>query len=808
MTDVPNLDPYSRLGIQALVQRLKQTNDQSCGVACGQLLNRVAGLDIGGRVEDDIRKDTASILLRLLTYEVMLNRHSDIQSPSGKTFDWVFEEQPEKYDSLPDWLSSESGLYWISGKEASGKSTMMKYIRNHDQTELYLSTWAQSTPLATAAFFSWRSGSPLEKSQEGLLRSLLYTVLSQHSYLLPLVLPQEWATIYCRVSGNNLSTPEIGVWDLVNLRRAFTKLINQDQYPLKLFFLVDGLDEYEDGDTSEILRLFTEIISSSANAKALVSSRPEECPLDGEVKKLVLHNLTQDDIQAYISEHLESSKDFQYVKQLRPDIAQGIISFLIDRSGGLFLWVVLAVRTIRQILVSRPYRMPMLQDLEDELPPALEILYQRLWTRIPASHKPQASRVLQIILTSRSIRKTFAVGTDDVEPLTLADLAFGDGLPYETILLEVSPWDEGRILSHCNQIAVGFTRHWPGFIEISGHENVAPIPVPSSQIRYCHRSTMEFLSRGEIQTLLKEATESSGFCPYLAHLKSAVHRLKILPHPLPPTALVYMWDFVSLALISAGLVESQGTTSKDYQDLMTELDKTMTRHHENLQKHQDGRWIERSLQDFNGTIERGDGGRQSRRLASLHWSSFPPDNTGQPSQNKRQHLKRCKDSFLGLAIQFGLGKYLESQLAKDPNLVKNKEGRPLLSCVLDPLSISKYELISPEIVKILLDHGADPEVRFEGRTCWEDALRWQYEVFTVQQGRRTWSSKEAREVAESRVDIFIHLIRHGVNSKAVVNTSTGKLAAEKILTDSFKPWVSEPCFEKLMEAFREHQSKA
>lgn len=547
-------------------------DDISYATSAGQLLNRLEGQGTVAesavrqgrslpRTEEEIRQEVERSLLRFLSYEVMSNRISDILEPSVDTFEWIFQNEPpeHKWSSFPDWLACGSGLYWINGNEASGKSTMMKYIYNHSETLERLKVWAQTTPLATAAFFFWRSGSRLEKSQEGLLRSLLFTVLSQQSHLLPSVLPKEWATLYSQVSGESDSTsPSLGAWNISNLREAFKQLVRQEQSPLKLFFLIDGLDEYEEGNISEILELFTNNISCSFNAKALISSRPlaefdyfKECP------SLTLHNLNRDDIRAYLSSYLESSDAYLEAARDDPESAAAITRYILDMSNGLFLWVVLVVRTIQKRLDTRRNLDYIRQELESRLPSVLDELYREIWSRIPQSDQVQASQVLQIVLAGRIVRKNWAALSDNEEPLTLIDLAFADGDPEEAIVLAISPWSDSQIRERCNRVAKTFMTKWPGFIEIQVQTDKQPAEVdPASRIRYCHRSVMEFLNREETRSALLAATAGKSFCPYVAHLKSAVHHLKILRNPLPPEPLQLLWTFTTLALVSANQIES------------------------------------------------------------------------------------------------------------------------------------------------------------------------------------------------------------------------------------------------------------
>ena len=63
----------------------------------------------------------------------------------------------------------------------------MKFLAHHPETRSNLKVWAKNKTLVLAAFFFWSSGTNLQKSQEGLLRSLLFEILSQSPELVPRV---------------------------------------------------------------------------------------------------------------------------------------------------------------------------------------------------------------------------------------------------------------------------------------------------------------------------------------------------------------------------------------------------------------------------------------------------------------------------------------------------------------------------------------------------------------------------------------------------------------------------------------------
>jgi len=73
--------------------------------------------------------------------------------------------------------------------------------------------------------------------------------------------------------------------------------------------------------------------------------------------------------------------------------------------------------------------------------------------------------------------------------------------------------------------------------------------------------------------------------------------------------------------------------------------------------------------------------------------------------------------------------------------------------------IAPYHLVKPRLVKALLDHGADPNEKFEKRTCWERALQWQHESYASAASAAGTTLDEARKIAEDRVEIFRLLVR-------------------------------------------------
>jgi hypothetical protein len=152
------------------------------------------------KVEIKALRDSISVdILNSLRYRAIAERFEEVGEVHRRTFTWVLEhlkEDPEgiQWDDFVDWLENGDGLYWIYGKAGCGKSTLMKFIYNHPSTDKYLQNWKGDMDLHTYNFFFRNSGGGLQKSQGGLLRSLLYDILGKVPELIPILFPAGWGS--------------------------------------------------------------------------------------------------------------------------------------------------------------------------------------------------------------------------------------------------------------------------------------------------------------------------------------------------------------------------------------------------------------------------------------------------------------------------------------------------------------------------------------------------------------------------------------------------------------------------------------
>jgi hypothetical protein len=303
-------------------------------------------------------------ILSSLRYSDIENRHDTIPEPGHSSYNWIFETQcassrPVTYMS---WLESGDGLYWVTGKAGSGKSTLIKHICNDDQTAMALGRWANGRKVLTASHYFWYLGSPMEKSYSGLVRSILYKILGDFPDLINLVCPSRWSGA---LRGRDVRSMP---WSDADLRDCLESLVTrdlkvEDKTPCFCFF-VDGLDEY-DGD-KEVVNFLVRL-ASTGRTKICASSRPWNRfeaafkTSKEQGKYLELHHHTRNDIARVV--YGELSAAMTNVDRNDSDWTS-LIQEVIDRAEGVFLWVTLVLK--KELL-------PCLESRED-----LEFLRARL----------------------------------------------------------------------------------------------------------------------------------------------------------------------------------------------------------------------------------------------------------------------------------------------------------------------------------------------------------------------------------------------------------------------------------------------
>ncbi|KAI9045964.1 uncharacterized protein KD926_005908 [Aspergillus affinis] len=321
-------------------------------------------------------------LLESLRFPQMDHRADSITAAHRNTFTWIFRDVGEngmKWDGFLEWLVKGSGTYWMQGKAASGKSTLIRFIWDHPQTWTGLRSWSKNGQLIAGVFFFWNSGVEEQRSQTGLFRTLLFKVLSECRELIPEVLPEEWEE-RAKLAAQDKEMPEL-IWSIDELQRAFTRLVTLARDDMRMCFFIDGLNEY-DGNPERIAEYIHDLSDLSTHAKFGVSSRPWSIFQDifNLNCQLRLQDLTKDDFRLYVRDKLGRNKQMQLLLIDDSDGGNSLIHEIVEKADGIFLWVELVC--LADLLVD------------------LEKLYDRMLERIEPRYREEPSEMLQIFRAS------------------------------------------------------------------------------------------------------------------------------------------------------------------------------------------------------------------------------------------------------------------------------------------------------------------------------------------------------------------------------------------------------------------------
>ncbi|KAN0093480.1 hypothetical protein V8E51_016664 [Hyaloscypha variabilis] len=635
-------------------------------------------------INDGEGKKMRAAFMRSLGYSEMQDRHRRIAEAHEQTFRWIFAKSKKEdipWSPFTDWLQSGNGVYWINGKAGSGKSTLMRYVVENRITNDHLDIWSGTEALVTGAFFFWSSGTEEQRSYTGLLRTLLYDMLLQHpEFLFPVLssmLESQWDDSLSEIQFEHHR------WSLSELKRAFTLITDHSIVPMKFCFFIDGLDEYS-GDHEEMGE-FLKQVAMSPHVKFCLSSRPWivfEDTFHG-LPMLRLQDLTYGDIKAYVADKLERHPKMRDLSRKEPLHSAELISEIVSKASGVFLWVVLVVSNLLTGLRNRDD----ISDLRKRLrvlPAELEKLYKHMLGQVDQVYQERASR------TFRIFRVLSGMNRKELMMSFFIDTAITS--TYETaITTVVDPINPEEMQKRFNHLDWHLKSHCAGLIEISG------LPQLGDCVSYLHRTVQDFVESGPLQTWIIGRTTDTDFEPNISILISLIIKIKqaLSSYKFDKSLLRMVLADLQSIMNRANAAEYSGMLKKSmkYIELVDEADRVGTVF---AQKYQ-------QVQQY---------------VTSNHWSDL--------SKNHGRHGA----GFLAEAVSYGLRAYVTAKLKGDSTILlqSNINNLLLIHAVIPSYGRSDLESsISLEMIKVLIGHGANPNQIWKGQTAWQRYLTWIHE---------------------------------------------------------------------------------
>ncbi|GKU20497.1 unnamed protein product [Fusarium langsethiae] len=336
-------------------------------------------------------------------------RRLAVKDAHKKTFQWTLDPSAEecRWHHFPSWLQSGTGIYWLFGKAGSGKSTLMKFLHDNERTQQYLKVWSGESELVFISFFFYALGQREQKSQVGLLRSLLYQILSRDASLVETVLPNAWREAS---SGDQKKPEDLPIPSVAEMMKALKDIVKLYRDTKKMFFLIDGIDEYEGQDID--VAAFISELGGFSNVKVLVSSRPHNAFVTAfrELPSMNLPDLTERDITSYVDDTVASHPNMRAISAMDPKAVTSITRSLIERASGVFLWVVLVCRSV----IEGCDNCESASDLQyrvNESPEEVEDLLQLIMESIPPRWKDEAMKIMYLLHTKHSCQMAGSILT-------------------------------------------------------------------------------------------------------------------------------------------------------------------------------------------------------------------------------------------------------------------------------------------------------------------------------------------------------------------------------------------------------------
>lgn len=376
-------------------------------------------------------------------------RRSTILDAHKKTFEWILDGSPYRgqgWSNIAEWAQSDGQLYWVLGKPGSGKSTLMNFLVSDQRVNSVLRGGSEESSVLVLSFFFWEAGVDLQKNEIGLLRSLTWQ-------LFQLLDPAVALELYMRVVRPKYPRPI--AWTTKQLLPLMSSIPRN--IPHRIFLFLDGLDEFKDVENeADAISNVIDSLSQEKNVKICIASRPATCleALYNDCPKLRLQDLTRSDIALYVEDKLmEASRTSPRLKSA-PDTLSEMVSKVVWKAEGVFLWVHLAVQSlVRGIGLDDEWSM--LEARLVQIPKGIFDLYSHIWRRVEADsplHATEAAVYLQLIkrFGSLSMLEIATASSPEIQDVYLEDI---DSLTIDRLGMGI---DLDRVRRRLNSLCGGF----------------------------------------------------------------------------------------------------------------------------------------------------------------------------------------------------------------------------------------------------------------------------------------------------------------------------------------------------------------
>jgi hypothetical protein len=352
----------------------------------------------------------------------------------------------------------------------------MKFLYDSPRTSEILTRWRQGRGQMSAWFFFNERGSYIEKSFEGLFRSIIRKLISENKQLAELVLE-----VY--LDRVKQTSRQKQTWHVQDLEYALSAILSQRQQDLDVLLFLDALDEYS-GPPEMIAEFVQSLVQTTTDSKTklkvLFSSRPWDAFVAsfGQCPGFKMHEQTEGDMRVFVLDQLG------VIPTARPSLSPpnasvdspstDIVSTIVDRAEGVFLWVKLVTESLVE---AGPNATTLqLERLLQALPDGLQELYERTIERIPGSSRLEVFIVIEIV--NRTL-----------EPMTVLEVVLAASCALGKTFQDCVDATRKRLSSmNFRQEALRLKNLCGGLID-AGHSSA------DSTVQFMHQTVKDFVNR-------------------------------------------------------------------------------------------------------------------------------------------------------------------------------------------------------------------------------------------------------------------------------------------------------------------------
>jgi hypothetical protein len=289
----------------------------------------------------------------------MNDREHNIKEAEDGSCQWLFTS-----GTFRDWLRKPDAtpFFVVRGKLGSGKSTLMK------QTIKLLKGDAQQLTDHILSFFvddSARTNTP--QATENFFRSLVYQVIRCKSF--PKHGLREPLERYKLDKSAGCDSP----WLTAHSSSIFADLLNEAQR-IRILIFVDAFDVFENPVylLTFLRKVALEGRMKHSGVKICISTQHSFADKINDYTEVVVHESNGPDIAAYVDENIHVNDPsnrslYEQLASLKRD--------LVEKSSGVFLWVVLLTARLQKVT---GLEIPKMKCLLDDTPTELSDVYKSM----------------------------------------------------------------------------------------------------------------------------------------------------------------------------------------------------------------------------------------------------------------------------------------------------------------------------------------------------------------------------------------------------------------------------------------------